>query len=60
MDTVAETVKDVPRESIGFIKHMVDLEEEGKNELMNMVQYALLSIVPVIVILKVENISHQM
>ena len=39
-------------EKIGFVKYIFDLDEENKDELMNMIQYAVISILPIVLILK--------
>jgi len=52
MDKVTETVKSVPSESVGFFKYVFNFDEDNKCEMLNMLQYTVLSILPVLVILK--------
>ena len=52
MSDLSETVKNVPKESNGFFKYITTFEEEQKGELMNMIQYSILAIIPVIIILR--------
>ena len=53
MEKIAESVKAVPNESMSFIQHVFNFDEENKANIMNMIQYTLLSIIPVLIILKV-------
>ena len=53
MEKIAESVKAVPNESMSFIQHVFNFDEENKANIMNMLQYTLLSIIPVLIILKV-------
>lgn len=50
MDKLNET--DSEKSSLGFLKYVFNFDEENKHNLMNMVQYTLLSIIPVIIILR--------
>lgn len=43
---------DTEKSSLGFFKYVFNFDEENKHNLMNMVQYTLLSIIPVIIILR--------
>jgi len=52
MENVTETVKSIPKESIGFFKYVFNFDDENKCEMMNMLQYTLLSVIPVMIILK--------
>lgn len=52
MDNVTETVRSMPKEPMGFIKYISNFDDENKCEIMNMIQYTLLAIIPVIIILK--------
>jgi hypothetical protein len=48
---------DTEKSSLGFFKYVFNFDEENKHNLMNMVQYTLLSIIPVIIILRlIKNI----
>ena len=39
-------------EKVGFVKYLFELDDENKNEIVNMVQYAVLAIIPIVIILK--------
>ena len=39
-------------EKVGFVKYLFELDEDNKDELMNMIQYAVISILPIVLILK--------
>ena len=52
MDKITESVKDIPNESISFFQYIFQLNQDNKNEIMNIIQYSLLSIIPIMVILK--------
>jgi hypothetical protein len=50
MDKLHEA--DSEKSSLGFFKYVFNFDEENKHNLMNMMQYTLLSIIPVIIILR--------
>ena len=52
MGDVTETIKSIPKETTGFFKYITTFEDEQKCELMNMIQYSVLAIIPVILILR--------
>jgi hypothetical protein len=52
METSADASKVFNKSPEGFIKHMTSFDEDSKCQLMNMIQYALLSIIPAVIILK--------
>lgn len=52
MDKLSETVKDTPTETLSFFNHVFNFDDDNKNEMLNMFQYALMSIIPIIIILK--------
>ena len=52
MDKLSESVKDTPRETLSFVNYVFNFEDDNKNEMLNMFQYAILSIIPVLLILK--------
>tara|TARA_Y100000768_G_scaffold388232_1_gene382917 strand:+ start:1516 stop:2211 length:696 start_codon:yes stop_codon:yes gene_type:complete len=56
MDKLTETVKDTPKESISFINHVFNFDDDNKNEIFNMLQYGILSIIPILIILKAVKI----
>jgi len=41
-----------PQEKDGFVKYLFDLDEDNKHELINLVQYAVIALVPILLILK--------
>ena len=53
MEKITETVKAVPSESMSFVQHVFNFDEENKATIFNMLQYTLLSIIPVLIVLKV-------
>jgi hypothetical protein len=50
MDKLNDT--DSEKSSLGFFKYVFNFDEENKHNLMNMIQYTLLSVIPVIIILR--------
>jgi hypothetical protein len=52
MSEITETIKSIPKETTGFFKYITTFEDEQKCELMNMIQYSVLAIIPVILILR--------
>ena len=50
MDKLAETAKS--GEPMNFLKHVFDFDEENKAQIMNLFQYTILAIIPVILTLK--------
>jgi hypothetical protein len=52
-ETVSSTVKNVKGDSSGFFKYVFNFDEENKCDIMNLVQYTLLAIIPVLVLLKI-------
>ncbi len=52
MENITETVKSVPSESLGFLKYVFNFDDENKCEMLNMGQYAVLAIIPVLLVLK--------
>jgi hypothetical protein len=56
MDKISDSVKSVQGESMGFLNYVFNFDTENKNHIMNMLQYTLLTIVPVLIILR--GIKH--
>ena len=52
MSDISETVKNISKDGSGFFKYITTFKEEQKCELMNMIQYSVLAIIPVILILR--------
>jgi len=56
MDKISDSVKSVQDESSGFFNYVFNFDTENKHRIMNMLQYTLLSIIPVLLILR--GIKH--
>jgi hypothetical protein len=56
MDKISDSVKSVQGESMGFIHYVFNFDTENKHHIMNMLQYTLLTIIPVLIILR--GIKH--
>ena len=56
MDKVSEAAKDVGQQSTGFVQYIFNFDDDTKCELMNMGQYSMLAIVPIMIMLK--SIKH--
>ena len=41
-----------PQNKDGFIKYLFDIDEDNKNELINLIQYAVIALLPILLILK--------
>lgn len=41
-----------PQDKEGFIKYLFDIDEENKHELINLIQYAVIALIPILLILK--------
>jgi hypothetical protein len=52
MTDISDKIKDAPKESLGFIKFVFNMDEDNKAKLFNMLQYVLIAIIPVVLILK--------
>lgn len=52
MEKVNESLSSSNSDHTGFFKYVFNFDEENKNTMMNMVQYTLLAIIPVLIILK--------
>ena len=44
--------QDLPTDSVNFFNYVFNFNDENKNELMNLIQYAVLAIIPIVIILK--------
>jgi hypothetical protein len=55
MDNVSETIKSSKSDKMGFFEYVFNFDDENKNNIMNMLQYTVLSIIPVILILKLTK-----
>ena len=56
MDKITDGVKSVQNESAGFFGYVFNFDSENKHRIMNMLQYTLLTIIPVLLILR--GIKH--
>jgi hypothetical protein len=56
MDKISDSVKSVQNESTGFLSYVFNFDMENKYRIMNMLQYTLLTIIPVLLILR--GIKH--
>lgn len=56
MDKISDSVKSVQNESIGFFSYVFNFDMENKYRIMNMLQYTMLTIIPVLLILR--GIKH--
>ena len=56
MDKISDSVKSVQDDSMGFFNYVFNFDSENKNRIMNMLQYTLLSIIPVLLVLR--GIKH--
>lgn len=52
MDNITENIKSIPKEPMGFFKYVFNFDEENKCQLLNMFQYTILAIIPVMITLK--------
>ena len=52
MSDVSDTIKTATKEKEGFISYITTFNDEHKSEIMNIIQYSILAIIPVMIILK--------
>ena len=52
MENITESVKSIPKGSVGFFKQVFNFDDENKCEMLNMIQYTIIAIIPVMIILK--------
>lgn len=55
MDSLSESAKDTSKETLGFFKYIFDFNDDNKNSMLNMIQYTVLSIIPLMLVLKVTK-----
>ena len=55
MDSLSESAKDTSKETLGFFKYVFDFNDDNKNAMLNMLQYTVLSIIPLFLVLKVTK-----
>lgn len=56
MDKMSDAAKDIGSTSTGFIEYIFNFDDDTKCELMNMGQYSILALIPIMIILK--GIKH--
>ena len=56
MDKISDSVKSAQNESVGFVNYVFNFDAENKSRIMNMLQYTLLTIIPVLLVLR--GIKH--
>jgi hypothetical protein len=56
MSKITDSIKSVQDESAGFFNYVFNFDTENKHRIMNMIQYTLLTIIPVLLILR--GIKH--
>ena len=56
MDKVKDLANDIPEETESFFKFVFNFDDDSKSELLNLFQYAILAIIPIVLILK--SIKH--
>ena len=52
MNTISDSVKSVQDESVGFFNYVFNFNTENKAHILNMLQYTMLTIIPVLLILR--------
>ena len=55
MEKVSETVNSTNGDKVNFFNYVFNFDDENKNNMMNMIQYTLLAIIPVLITLKVTK-----
>ena len=55
-NTVEETVKTTADKAEGFIEHMARFDDETKAELLNIIQYTIIGILPVVIMIKLSGV----
>jgi hypothetical protein len=52
METVTDNLKDTPKSTMSFIKYVFNFDDDNKAEMLNLFQYSLLAVIPLILVLK--------
>ena len=52
MEKLTDSINSDTSSSLNFFKYVFNFDEENKNGLMNMIQYTILSIIPVLITLR--------
>ena len=52
MSDVIESAKNIPGSSISFFEHVFNFDEDSKCGMLNMLQYSILALIPVVLLLK--------
>lgn len=53
METVTDNLKDTPKSTMSFFKYVFNFDDDNKAEMLNLFQYSLLAVIPLILVLKV-------
>jgi hypothetical protein len=56
MEKVTDVVKSVPNDATGFFKTVFNFDEDSKAEMLNLLQYMVLAIIPCVIILKTVRV----
>ena len=56
MEKATDVVKSVPNDATGFFKTVFNFDEDSKAEMMNLLQYMVLAIIPCVIILKAVRV----
>ena len=56
MDKLSDSMKSIQGESMSFFSYVFNFDDENKSHIMNMIQYTLLTIIPVLLVLR--GIKH--
>ena len=56
MDKLGDSMKSVQGDSMSFFKYVFNFDDENKSHMLNMIQYTLLTIIPVLLVLR--GIKH--
>ena len=52
METVTENLKETPNSTLSFFKYVFNFDDDNKAEMLNLFQYSLLAVIPLILVLK--------
>lgn len=56
MDKIKDLANDIPEESVSFFKFVFNFDDDSRGEILNLFQYAILAIIPIVLILK--SVKH--
>lgn len=52
MSEVSEAIRSSEKDTVGFFKYISTFDDEQKSEILNMIQYSVLAIIPIMIILR--------